>query len=48
MDILTNLWQPPKVDMVMYALNEKEHHSAVDGSNSYTMSNPIVHYKATA
>lgn len=47
-DILTNLWQPPQVDRVMHALNEKGFHSAVDGSNSYTISNPVVHYRATA
>ena len=48
MGILTTLWQPPQVDTVMYDLNEKELHRAVDGNNSYTMSNPIVHYRATA
>lgn len=48
MGILTSLRQPPQVDTVMYALNEKGLHSAVDGSNSYTISNPIVHYRATA
>lgn len=48
MDILTNLWHPPQVDTQMYALNEKELHSAVDGSNNYTMSSPILHYGARA
>lgn len=48
MEILTNLRQPPQVDTVMYSLYEKELHYAVDGTNSYTMSNTIVHYRVTA